>query len=349
MGGGIKSIILIKIMKIQLRHSFEDIICLDNLLEAWKEFVRGKRNKSDVQEFSLKLMDNMFILHEDLSSGNYKHGGYKAFNISDPKPRNIHKASVRDRLLHHAIYRILYPFFDKVFISDLFSCRLEKGTHKALNRFCNFTRKVSKNNIRTCWVLKCDIRKFFASIDHKVLLDILNSYIPDKQIIWLLEEIIESFSTKPGIGLPLGNLTSQLLVNIYMNEFDQFVKHKLKAKYYIRYADDFVILLDDKNRLKGLIPRIADFLGEKLKLHLHPDKVFVKTLTSGVDFLGWVNFPAHRVLRTATKKRMMKRIKKSPVSATLNSYSGLLKHGNTRKLQLEIYKITSQNNKFKLS
>ena len=329
MGGGLKSII----MKIQLRHSFKDIVSIDNLLGAWKEFVKGKRNKLDVQEFSLKLMDNMFILHEDLSSGSYRHGGYQAFNISDPKPRNIHKASVRDRLLHHAIYRILYPFFDNTFIPDSFSCRLDKGTHKALNRFKEFAYIVSKNNTRTCWILKCDIRKFFASINHQVLVDILNSYIPDKQIIWLLKEIVESFSVKPGVGLPLGNLTSQLLVNVYMNEFDQFVKHKLKAKHYIRYADDFVILSDNWKELENLIPIIRSYLLEKLKLELHPQKVFIKTLASGIDFLGWVNFPDHRILRTTTKRRMLKKVKESPISATIDSYLGLLKHGNTRKLQ----------------
>jgi len=329
LGGGLKSII----MKIQLRHSFKDIVSIDNLLGAWKEFVKGKRNKLDVQEFSLKLMDNMFILHEDLSSGSYRHGGYQAFNISDPKPRNIHKASVRDRLLHHAIYRILYPFFDNTFIPDSFSCRLDKGTHKALNRFKEFAYIVSKNNTRTCWILKCDIRKFFASINHQVLVDILNSYIPDKQIIWLLKEIVESFSVKPGVGLPLGNLTSQLLVNVYMNEFDQFVKHKLKAKHYIRYADDFVILSDNWKELENLIPIIRSYLLEKLKLELHPQKVFIKTLASGIDFLGWVNFPDHRILRTTTKRRMLKKVKESPISATIDSYLGLLKHGNTRKLQ----------------
>ena len=201
-------------MKIQLCHNFGNIIYIDNLLEAWREFAKGKRNKPDVQEFSLKLMDNLFILREDLSSGNYRHGGYKSFSISDPKPRNIHKTSVRDRLLHHAIYRVLYPFFDKTFITDSFSCRIKKGTHKALNRFRAFAYIVSRNHTRTCWVLKCDIRSFFASIDHQVLLDILNSCIPDKQIIWLLQEIIGSFPVKPKVGLPLGNLTSQLLVNI---------------------------------------------------------------------------------------------------------------------------------------
>ncbi|MBI2446356.1 MAG: group II intron reverse transcriptase domain-containing protein [Parcubacteria group bacterium] len=278
-------------------------------------------------------MDNIFVLHEDLKSGDYRHGGYKAFNISDPKPRNIHKASVGDRLLHHAIYRILYPFFDKTFIPDSYSCRIKKGTHKALNRFRTYAYIVSCNHTRTCWVLKCDIRKFFASIDHQILLDILNSYITDMQIMKLLQEIIESFSVKPGIGLPLGNLTSQLFVNIYMNEFDQFIKHKLKAKYYIRYADDFVILSDNRNQLERLIPIISGFLDENLKLHLHSDKVFIKTIASGVDFLGWVNFNDYRILRTTTKRRMMKRIEESPFPATINSYLGLLKHGNTRKLQ----------------
>lgn len=319
-------------MKTQLVHSFEDIISVDNLLLAWQEFIKGKRKRKDVQEFGFNLMDNIFSLHSDLSDFTYKHGSYQAFNISDPKPRNIHKASVRDRLLHHAIYRILYPFFDKIFIADSFSCRKNKGTHKALNRFKSFTYKVSQNNTKTCWVLKCDIKKFFANIDHNILLNILDEYIPDKNIIWLLNEIISSFR----IGLPLGNLTSQLLVNIYMNEFDQFVKHKLKAKHYIRYADDFVILSNDKIWLEKQILLIQNFLTENLKLNLHPNKVFIKTLVSGVDFLGWVHFEDHRVLRTVTKRRMMRRIKENPEPETINSYLGLLKHGNTYKIEREI-------------
>ncbi|MEK7565015.1 MAG: reverse transcriptase domain-containing protein, partial [Patescibacteria group bacterium] len=204
-------------MKTQLIHKFEDIVSLDNLLLAWQEFIKGKRKRKDVQEFRFRLMDNIFSLHSDLANFVYRHGSYQAFNISDPKPRNIHKATVRDRLLHHAIYRIPYPFFDKTFIADSFSCRKDKGTHKALNRFCSFVYKVSQNNTKTCWVLKCDIKKFFASINHNVLLSILESYIPDKNIIWLLNEVVSSFETKQNIGLPLGNLTSQLLVNIYMN------------------------------------------------------------------------------------------------------------------------------------
>ncbi|HEY4510191.1 MAG TPA: reverse transcriptase/maturase family protein [Candidatus Paceibacterota bacterium] len=220
--------------KIQFAHTYEYIISLENLLEAWKEFARGKRSKNDVQEFELNLMSTIISLHYDLANGTYTHGEYQAFRICDPKPRDIHKATVRDRLLHHAIYRKLYPFFDRTFIADSFSCREEKGTHRALNRFRAFSRIVGRNNTRTCWVLKCDIQKFFASIDHNTLLELLGKYIPDKKVQWLLERVIVSFySTKPGVGLPLGNLTSQLFCNIYMNEFDQFVKHKLKVEYYV--------------------------------------------------------------------------------------------------------------------
>jgi hypothetical protein len=164
------------------------------------------------------------------------------------------------------------------------------------------------------------------------LVEIVNQYIPDKDIIGLLSEIVGSFhSTKEGIGLPLGNLTSQILVNIYMNEFDQFAKHKLKARYYIRYADDFVFLSHDREWLEDVLLSVSAFLEERLKLSLHPDKVFIKTLASGIDFLGWVHFPKYRMVRTTTKRRMWKRIEESNgKEETLQSYLGLLSHGNAR-------------------
>jgi len=325
--------------KIKLVHSYNYIISIENLLAAWKEFIKGKKHREDVREFEFNLMGNIISLHNDLAVKIYKHGGYQAFNICDPKPRNIHKASVRDRLVHRAVYRILYPFFERIFIPDSFSCRINKGTHKAIKRFKDFYYIVSKNNTKICWVLKCDIKKFFASIDHKILKSILAKYIPDKNILWLLSEIINSFySTMPGVGLPLGNLTSQLLVNIYMNEFDQFVKHKLKAKYYIRYADDFLFISENRDWLKTLTLKISDFLDNELKLKLHPSKVYIKTLSSGLDFLGWIHFSNHWILRTATRKRMLKRIILHPSNETINSYLGLIKHGNTYKIKKEIFR-----------
>jgi len=256
--------------------------------------------------------------------------------IVDPKRRLIHKASVRDRVLHHALYRMLYPYFDRTFANDSFSCRDGKGMYKAIDRFRVFAGKVSQNHTRTCWVLKCDIRQFFGSIDHRILMRILKQYILDRDILWLLEKIIESFETENRhyVGLPLGNLTSQLFSNVYMNQFDQFVKHKLKTKYFVRYADDFVFLSRDKSFLKSLIPIVRSFLLFDLHLTLHPNKIFLKTIASGVDFLGWVHFTDHRILRTVTKHRMLKRIEAHPTIETIQSYLGLLKHGNAKKIQV---------------
>lgn len=314
--------------------TYDSIISLENLLLSWQEFLKGKRKRKDVAKFSINFTDNILSLHKDLKEKIYKHGSYQAFKINDPKPRDIHKASVRDRIVHHAIYKILYPYFERKFIFDSYSCRDKKGTHKAINRLRYYARKVSGNHAKTIWVLKCDIKKFFATIDHEILKNILAKYIKDKDSLWLLKQIVYSFRTKSAIdiGLPLGNVTSQLLVNVYMNEFDQFVKRNLKIKYYLRYADDFVILSRTKSYLFHLIPQISKYLEDKLKLSLHQNKVCIKTFASGIDFLGWVNFPYHRVLRTSTKRRMFRRLKKSYSKESVASYLGLLKHGNTYKL-----------------
>lgn len=322
---------------ISFAHTYEDIISVENLLCAWREFARGKRTKPDVQKFQHRLMDNILALHHDLAAGAYRHGGYRAFKINDPKPREIHKASVRDRLLHHALYRQLYWPFDRTFIADSYSCRNGKGVHRAMRRFRKFARKVSQNGTRTCWVLKCDVRKFFASIDQHMLMETVARRIDDRHTVSLIGEVVQSFNSRTDEkGLPLGNLTSQLLVNIYMNEFDQFVKHTLKAKYYIRYADNFVILSRDHAWLSKLLPEIASFLETRLKLSLHPQKVYVKTFASGVDFLGWIHFPDHRVLRTATKRRMVRRLAESSSDGTKTSYRGLLSHGNAWKLRSQL-------------
>jgi len=325
----------------KLLISYQDIISPENLLLAWQEFCRGKRKAKDVQQFERNLADNLLALHEELANGTYQHGGYCRFCINDPKPRIIHKACVRDRLVHHAIHRLLYPNFDCRFISDSYSCRKNKGTHRAMAQFKQYAHRLSQNNTRTVWVLKCDIRKFFDSIDHGILLELLRQHITDERLSALLENVINSFSvpatmtshSSGRIGLPLGNLTSQLFVNIYMNTFDQWAKHALKAKYYIRYADDFVLLSANRRELENAINPIATFLHERLRLNLHPDKLFIKTYASGVDFLGWIHFPGYRVLRTAAKRRMLRTLKQKAEPAVLQSYQGLLKHGKAFHLQ----------------
>ena len=327
------------------RHDFSSITSFENLFQSWREFLCDKKKRKDVEQFSINLFENIASLRKDLIEKKYTHQKYVAFRINDPKPRSIHKATVRDRLLHHAIYRILYPYFERRFIYDSYSCRVNKGTHRAVQRFEFFSRKVSRNGTRNCWILKCDIRKFFATIDHAVLKKVLSKHITDPDILCLLDRVINSFSTegKINVGLPLGNLTSQLLVNVYMNEFDYFMKRKLKVKFYIRYADDFAILSEDKEFLEKLLPKISDFLETELKLQLHPDKVFIKTLASGVDFLGWVHFPKYKVLRTTTKRRMFKRLSVESKKETIASYLGLLSHGNAHKIASEIRKSSVDN------
>ncbi len=315
-------------MKKLCQVTLEEFASMENLCEAWQEFIRGKRKKKDVQAFMLRLGDEISDLHADLMSGQYVHGEYMYFRINDSKPRDIHKATVRDRLVHHAIHRKLYPFFAPTFIADSFSCQKGKGLHRALERFCKQSRKVSRNGTRTCWVLKCDIRKFFASVDHAILLDILRGRIADRRLMGLLENVVRSFEASPGKGIPLGNLTSQLFSNICMNEFDYFVKRDMRMKYYVRYADDFVFMSHDRSELFYSLPKVAAFLSGLLALSLHPDKVFIKTLASGVDFLGWIHFPHHRIPRTKTRTRMNKSLHHDVHRQSIQSYLGLLSHGN---------------------
>jgi len=319
-----------------MRYSYKQIITPEHLLETWKLFLRGKRHKKDVAQFEANLAGELAALHRDLARKTYVHGPYAAFHVADPKPRDIHKASVRDRFVHHLIYKALYPYFDKRFIHDSYSCRKEKGTHRALDRFRYFAGKVSQNNTCTCYVLKCDVRKFFANIRHDVLFKILEWHIPGKDMLYLIRQVVSSFhANQQGVGLPLGNLTSQLLVNVYMHEFDRYVKHNLNIKYYIRYADDFAVLSEDKRYLEETLSQISSFLQKRLHLTLHDDKVSIQTYTSGVDFLGWVHFPGYRKLRTSTKRRILRKMKYYPRRESVNSYRGFLRHGDTYKIRKE--------------
>lgn len=323
---------------------FDKITNLNNLFPAYHEFRRGKRSKPDVQEFERHLEDNIFQLHEDLVFGRYRHGLYHRFHIFDPKHRVIHKANVRDRLVHHAIYRILSPIFEHSFIFDSYSCRIGKGTHTAVRRLEKFTRKVSKNYTKSCWALKLDIKKSFDSINHQILLNTLSQKISCPKTNNLLAEIVRSYNSchcernavkrsKPaGLppdsrdcfvaslrsaprndtrerelkGIPIGNLTSQLFANVYMDAFDHFIKEKLHIKYYLRYTDDFVIIHQDQNQLKQLIQPIQIWLKQHRELKLHPNKIILRKLSQGIDFLGYIVLPHYCVLRTKTKRRMLR-------------------------------------------
>lgn len=333
---------------------FDGVISVSSLFAAWKKFRRGKRSKKDVAEFELNLENNIFKLHTDLRLGNWQPDHYETFFVQDPKLRKIHKASVRDRVLYQAVYHALYQIFDMCFIHHSYSSRNNKGTHKGVTQFDIYARKVTANYSRRGFALKCDIRKFFDSIDHGILIDMLRKRISDERLMKLLVAVIRSFESIAHKGLPLGNVTSQILANIYLNELDQHLKHGFKTQFYIRYVDDFVILSQSRGFLMSLVPHIQKFLSDRLKLNLHPDKIFIRTIKQGVDFLGYVTLPGRKVIRTRTKKRMitkirevrnlylLKKISCDQLKQILVSYSGMLSHCNNRQLGQKIDQETLQ-------
>lgn len=332
---------------------FNRIVSLGNLVAAWEEFRSDKGKKADVLEFEYSVEQNLFALRRELGSKRYSHGSYSGFYIRDPKVRHIHKATVKDRVLHHAVFRVLNPIFEETFIGNSFSCRINKGTHKGVLAAETMLRAESRNYTVPCFALKCDVRKFFDSIDHEILLAILRKRIADADTMWLLQQVIGSFdagstSLFDRHGLPIGNLTSQLFANVYMNEFDQFVKHEMKVKHYARYTDDFIIVSADKEYLEGLIGPLEKFLGERLKLSLHPKKISIRNVTQGIDFLGYVVLPHYRVLRSKTKRRIFRKLRdrvqqyrhgdisEHSLSQSLHSYLGALSHADAHQLSEDL-------------
>lgn len=276
-----------------------------------------------------RLEDNVFQLHKELRTGSYQHSSYTPFKIRDPKEREIHKATVKDRIVHQAVVSAIEPIFEPRFIFDSYSCRIGRGTHAASKRLQRFCRKASRNNTRTIYVLKLDIKKFFDSVEQQILYKLLCRHISDTRILHLLKKIIGSFSTTRGKGLPLGNLTSQLFANIYLHELDYFVKHKLHERWYLRYCDDFVIVHPSRTHVLGLVSTINNFLHKHLALSIHPEKMMIRTWSQGLDFVGYVHAPCCVVVRTKTAKRMVKRTN----HANLASYWGLCSHANSFGLQ----------------
>lgn len=300
--------------------------------------------------FERNLEENLFALYHLLRTKQYKHGNYQAFYIHDPKQRLIHKATIQDRILHHAVFKVLNPVFEPTFIAHSFSCRVDKGTHRGVAALAKMLRMVSKNNTQSCFALKCDVRKFFASVDQDILFGILQKRIQDKDMMKLLHKIVYSFKKERNLhkGLPIGNLTSQLFANIYMNELDQFVKHQLKVECYVRYTDDFVIVSDNIEYLQTLLPKIHQFLNETLLLELHPNKISIRKFSQGIDFLGYVVLPHYSVLRTKTKRRILTKLDKNIqglkngvvseeyFNQSLQSYLGVLSHANSYNIEQSI-------------
>ena len=228
------------------------MISPERLFEAWYEFKKGKSARRDVQEFGRHAEKHIFKLRRELISGTYRHSPYESFFVHDPKRRHIRKASVRDRLVHHTLHMTLRQIYEPRLYSGVYSNRIGKGTHRAVDALQSAVWKVSKNLKRPCWALKCDIKRFYDSVDHEILKGTLAKVIHDDRVLHLLSHVIDSFHVEGtvGKGAPIGNLTSQIFTNIYLNSFDQYVKHALRVKHYLRFADDCLFLAPSRHELE---------------------------------------------------------------------------------------------------
>lgn len=292
----------------------------------------------------------------------YKPKPLKTFIIRDPKTRKISKSAFRDRVVHHALCDIIEPIFEKSFIYDSYANRKGKGTLEAIKRFDYFKKKVSENNTKTCFVLKADIKHYFEEVNHKILLNIVRDKIKDEKFMELINKILKNYKAKTeGKGMPLGNLTSQFFANVYLNELDYFVKSELKAKFYIRYVDDFVILDKNKEKLWDYKTKINKFLQNKLKIELHPDKSKILCLENGVNFLGLRIFYHHKLVKKTNLRKFQSNFKKlkkdfsskkidyDKVYDSLEGWLAYAKNANAYKLRKEVLKEIEKNYPNKLS
>lgn len=315
-----------------VHKNYDELFSLNNVFKAWEKFRRGKTGKNDVMNFGLHLEDNLFCLYEDLHSGVYKHSSYKYFQIFDNKKRDIYKAEVRDRVAHQIIFDYLLSLFEPEFISDSYASRIRKGQYKAINAFRYFI-KLAYNDYRPCFVLKCDVRKYFDSIDQTVLLNLIKEKIVCGKTLEIIKKIISSHvSSGPGKGVPLGNITSQIFANIYLNALDEYVKKELRCRFYVRYNDDLVIVSESFLKLEEARVKIILFTKEKLLLDIPLEKTSIRKIAWGVDFLGFTILPDAVLLRNKTKNKMYANI--SPTNA--HSYFGILEHCNSYNLKRKL-------------
>ena len=283
-----------------------------NLLLAFSKARKGKTKKDYVKKFEENLIVNLQQLQFELMIQKYKPKPQKTFILRDPKTRKISKSDFRDRIIHHALCNVIEPIFQKSFIHDSCTNQKGKGTLFAIKRLDKFLKKVTRNGKTRGWFcnnqikgycLKADIKHYFEEVSHEILLNIIKRKIRDKNTIQLIAIILKNHKNK-NKGIPLGNLTSQFFANIYLNELDYYIKHKLKIKFYIRYVDDFIILNSEKRKLSPLKTRVKQFVKDKLKLKLHSQKSRITRLSSGIDFLGFRNYYYFKFPRKRCLKKM---------------------------------------------
>lgn len=280
-----------------------NVIELENLYRAFLRASARKRHRRAVREFEFHLETRLREIRREVEAGAYRWGPYRRFLICDPKRREIRAAPLRDRVLHHAIVDVVDPIFERGFISDTYACIRGRGQHRAFERYRRFARSRRGQG----YVLKCDIAGYFRSVDHEVLLGLLGRRIGDPRLLALLESLVAHGAEAPGVGMPIGSLTSQMFANLYLDPLDHFVKEGLRVRHYLRYMDDFVLLLDDRAQARRRLAEIEAFLRERLRLRLNPRRRQVAPLASACDFLGYVHHPDGR---TRVRRRSVQRLRR---------------------------------------
>ena len=331
------------------KNLFQEVCEFENLYNAYLKAKKGKNDIAEVLEFTYNLENELLKLQYELRNQTYKTGKYRHFIIFEPKERKISALPFRDRVVHHAICSVIELIFEKKFIYDSYACRKGKGTHAGVDRVQKFIKRVNSNY----YVLKCDVSKYFPSVNHEILKQIIREKIADKKLLQLLDKIVDS-SEEQNVqsslqkGIPIGNLTSQLFANIYLTKLDEYVKYELKIKYYIRYMDDFVIMHESKKYLHEVKEKII-FFFISMKLTLHPKKANIFPIVLGIDFLGYRIYNNHRLVRKSTVKRFLKNVKGklkkydygnmdfNKLMESFNSWESYMDYGNSYNLKKSLH------------
>lgn len=345
----------------KIRSLYDQIYDFGNLHQAYIHARKGKRYRIEVMKFTNRLEENLLNIQNELIQKTYTVGRYREFFVNEPKKRLIMALPFKDRVVQWAIYQVLNPYFEKGFIQDSYACRVDKGTHRAVNRLQYWLRYMHRRHERF-YALKLDISKYFYRVDHNVLMGILRRRIGDEDLLWLLDVIVRCEHTKfgiplgdhqfdadriGGVGMPIGNLTSQMFANLYLNELDQYAKQTLHVKHYLRYMDDVVVLHQDKKYLWALKDQINDFVVDRLHLQLN-NKTMVRKASQGIEFVGFRVWPTHKKLRKKSALKMKRRlgylqrayargdVELQEVNNSLQSYLGIMMHCDSHNLKTKL-------------
>ncbi len=328
------------------RNLFDRVVAFDDLKRAYHGARRGLRTRYEVQAFDVDLEPNLWRIRRELVAGEYRWGDYRRFRIRDPKPREIRAAPFRDRVVHHAIVNHIDPLVRRRLIADTYACIPERGTHRAVLRLRSFARARGWQG----HVFQGDIRSYFASVDHAVLGGLLRRVVGDRRLLALLDSLIHHGAELPGRGMPIGNLTSQLLANLYLDSLDHFVKQELRVPHYVRYMDDFILLVDSASEARQRRAEIEGFLRERLRLTLNPRRIVIAPLACPRDFLGYVHHAGGRVrVRRRSVRRLWRRIPLlaarletgdlawASARSSLASWQGLARYADAFRLSRAIF------------